>query len=42
MRTIMMKHGNLLDGNQWRAEDRFEYLKVLKSYKGIKANKKEE
>jgi hypothetical protein len=38
MRAIMMKHGGLLDGNQWKAEDRFEYLK---EYRGVKTIKEE-
>jgi hypothetical protein len=38
MRTLMMKHGGLLDGSQWRAEDRFEYIKA---YRGISTIKEE-
>jgi hypothetical protein len=38
MRTIMMKHGGFKDGNQWKAEDRFEYLN---EYRGSNSTKEE-
>jgi hypothetical protein len=32
--SIMMKSGGFLDGSQWVAEDRFEYIKKIKGIQG--------
>jgi hypothetical protein len=36
MRTLMMKHGGFKDGNEWKAEDRFEYIKAYRGVSDIK------
>jgi hypothetical protein len=36
MRTIMMKHGGFKDGNEWKAEDRFDYIKAYTGSNSIR------